>query len=44
PGEILFVPGGGLDPTFHRGALTIPLEFLDGYVEEVRVGRYGTVE
>lgn len=44
PKEILFVPGGGLDPTMHPGPLTIPLEFADGHLEEVRVGRYGTVE
>lgn len=44
PKEILFMPGGGLDPTVHRGSLVIPLGFADGHLEEVRVGPYGTVE
>lgn len=44
PAEVHFAAGGGLDPLEHAGPLLVPLEFADGRVETVRVGRYGTIE
>lgn len=44
PVQVQFAPGGGLDPIHHSGALLVPLEFADGRVETLRIGRYGTIE
>jgi hypothetical protein len=44
PTEVLFAPGGALDPTRHREPVRVPLEFEDGQRVVVLVGLYGTVE
>jgi len=42
--EILFAPGGSLDPARHPEPLEIVLQFDNGSQETVRVSLYGTVE
>ncbi len=44
PREIVFQPGGGLDRTRHREAVSIVLERDDGTKSTVTVQPYGTVE
>lgn len=44
PEDVFFAADGGLDRSRHEGPVLIPLEYVDGRTDLVRVNMYGTVE